>query len=140
MTSTSSTTPPAAGSPAPSTRPAGSTPPVVIAAGDVVLVRLDESVRRPMIVTAVVRAVIHERATPTVAEASHEELRVSGTIFCDPEDHSTPAIRSTGTHGDPARIHGRPDRFTPFVYGECLKPGMGIGEWIKKPANLPAGR
>jgi len=154
---TSTTTPPGAGTPAPSTRPAApdrlegtlqaSSGQItrLITLGDVVLVKLDEGVRRPMIVSVVAQLPIYDRIHATVenptAASTGKELRLSGTIFCEPEDQTLPALRSgVDRPNDPARIHGRPDRYHPIVYGEALRPGSGIGEWITRPTNLPAGR
>lgn len=97
------------------------------------LVLLDPGVRRPMIISAAGLVTIHARQTPTADQRSWEEFRVSGTIFCEPEDHNTTAVRTLGSLQDPARIHGRPDRYHPMVYGESLAPGTGIGQWIPKP-------
>lgn len=73
------------------------------------------------------------------SDAPRLEQRVSGSIFCEPDDHTTPAFRNgIGSHGDPARIHGRPERTWPVAYGEYLKEGVGIGEWQPRPTNLPA--
>lgn len=162
--STSTTTPPGAGTPAPSTEPGPTAPtaparrpgtsPIkveggqlvrvaLVTLGETVLVKLDENVRRPMIVTATAEIPIYDRVNATVenpqAAPTTVEFRASGTIFCEPEDHTTPGLRGQGERpNDPARIHGRPDRYHPIVYGEALRPGTGIGEWIKRPSNLPS--
>lgn len=115
MTPSSTTTPMAAPSGAPST--SGSR----VEIGDTVLVKLDESIRRPLIVTQV------------------KAGRVCGTLFCEPDDHTTSGIRTVGQTGtDPARIVGRPDRHATAVYAEFLSEGMGLGQWITRPTHLPA--
>ena len=68
------------------------------------------------------------------------ELRLSGTVFCEPEDHTTPAFRLTPSATDPMRFHGRPERLTPACYATGLREGTGIGEWTTRPTNLPSGR
>jgi hypothetical protein len=114
-----------------------------VALGEIVLVKLDETIRRPMIVSSVLTVPIYDRINATVenprAEPVRHELRISGTIFCEPEDHTLPGLRGTiETVHDPGRIHGRPDRYHTIVYGEALKPGPGIGEWVTRPSILPA--
>lgn len=152
--SLTSTTPTAAAPRAPSTdgRRAGTSPlegragqvrrvPSGVEVGDLVLVRIDEGIRRPLLVTAVATLDIPERSTPTVAEASSPSFRVSGTIFCEPEDHTRPAFRGWAAGGaDPARITGRPDRLLPLGYGEHLVEGVGVGQWIRRPLRLPSTR
>ena len=112
-----------------------STRPSRVQLGDCVLVKLDEHIRRPLLVSSLQQVNV---APPMQPEQL--EWRVSGTIFCDPADHSTPAVRSLGQgSSDPARITGRPDRQLPLCYGEHLKEGMGVGEWVTRPTNLPSG-
>lgn len=146
--STSTTTPPAAAGAGPSINaPAGAgrvTPPPVdkvalgVQPGDVVLVLLEPGIRRPMMVTRIGPVIIHARQTPTAAAQSHDEIRASGVLFCEPEDHNTVALRTLGQdYLDPARIHGRPDRHGPYAYAENLAPGVGIGQWITRPTRLP---
>ncbi|MGH7418838.1 MAG: hypothetical protein ACREKB_13790 [Candidatus Rokuibacteriota bacterium] len=109
--------------------------------GDLVLVLVDQGVRRPLLVTAAGMVHIHERATPTRAASGWDAFRVSGTLFCEPDDHTRPALRGWSAGGaDPARIHGRPDRLLPLAYGECLAEGSEIGQWITRPRHLPSGR
>lgn len=88
--------------------------------GDIVLVKVDEQVRRPLLVSA-----------------AHPDGSVSGSIFCEPEDHTRPAFRGWES-GDGARITGRPDRLLALGYGELLQPGSKLGQWIPRPTNLPA--
>lgn len=103
--------------------------------GDLVLVKLDEHIRRPLLVSSV-----HQINVAPPMQEARLETRISGTLFCEPEDHSTPAIRSLGQGTpDPARITGRPDRHQTGCYAEHLKEGMGLGEWVTRPTNLPAG-
>lgn len=121
--STSTTTPPAAGMAGPSTSlPAAPR----LKVGDIALVALDATVSRPLLISAVAQVQI----LPTVfAPEGPREWRVSGVLFCQPEDHSTLALRGASDRaGDPARFHGRPDRLTPYVYAECLRLGTGLGE------------
>lgn len=126
---TSTTTPTPAGTAGPSTeRPAAPRTPAVGApqAGDLVLVRLDAGTVRPMQVTSAGYVPVGALHSP------NQERRVSGVIFCEPDDHSLPAFRMLGTTGDPARIHGRPERLLPIAYGEHLKAGTGIAEWTMR--------
>jgi hypothetical protein len=82
------------------------------AIGDTVLVTLDVGTVRPLIVGAIT------------------DVRVSGLLVCEPEDHNTPALRNLTTGGvNPGRFHGRPERYNPFVYAELLTLGKGIGQW-----------
>lgn len=139
-----STTPPAAAPATPSTKMSAtpmSATPYHVEVGDTVLVKIDQEVRRPMIVSTVELIEVGLRDTPTAAaQDSRRELRVSGTIFADPLDHTAPAFRgAVDRQGDPARITGRPDRMLSQGYGEHLAPGMGIGQWIPKPARIPSG-
>jgi len=98
------------------------------------MVKLDEHIRRPLIISRVATINI---APPMQAEFF--ETRVSGTLFCEPDDHQTPAVRTLGQGSpDPARITGRPDRLLPQCYGEYLREGTGLGEWITRPTRLPA--
>jgi hypothetical protein len=118
---------------APSTRPAPRHVPIEV--GDIVLLKLDESIRRPLLVSWVGQVDV---ALPSAREP-HYEPRVSGTLFCQPDDHATPAIRTLGEGSpDPARITGRPDRLLPQCYAEYVREGMGIGEWIARPTKLPS--
>lgn len=84
--------------------------------GEIVRVTLDPDVQRPMIISAV--------------QVLGTTPRVSGTIFCEPDDYSRPALRGAMDRaGDPGRIEGRPSRTTPIAYGHRLAPGSGIGQW-----------
>lgn len=118
MSSPDSTTPPPAASAIPSTnRPR---------IGDTVLVCLLRGIYRPLMVTRACVVPIHQIGLP----GPQEEFRLSGVIFCEPEDHNTDALRGGAERPhDPARIHGRPDRLTPYAYAEALAPGDGIGQW-----------
>jgi hypothetical protein len=94
--------------------------------GDIVLLKLDEHIRRPLLVTQVGQVNI---ASPMQPEKL--EIRVSGTIFCAPDDHTSLAVRTLGQGShDPARIIGRPDRLLPLCYAEYVSEGVGIGQWI----------
>lgn len=102
--------------------------------GDIVLVRLDATILRPMLVTATATVDV----APPLAREPQLEFRINGTLFCEPEDHTTAAVRTLGQSGtDPARLIGRPDRLLPLCYGEYLKAGSEIGQWTKRPTNLP---
>lgn len=103
--------------------------------GDTVLVLLAEGVRRPLIISGLG---IREVGRPTDLHPQRE-LRVSGTLFCEPEDALQGVIRQSdlGT-SDPTRFHGRPDRQQPWVYAEHLAEGGGIGQWQPRPTGLPA--
>lgn len=105
-----------------------------IEVGDIVLLKLDEHVRRPLLVTWIGPV---DTAAPD-SHTSHFETRVSGTLFCQPDDHSTVALRTLGQISqDPARIVGRPDRLLPQCYAECVREGMEVGEWVTKQTRLP---
>lgn len=135
MASNSITTPTLGGTAAPSTKPAalGRQP----AVGDLVLVKVDESIRRPMLITACGSVLVFDRPSDA---SGRQEFRVSGTIFCEPDDHARPAFRGAlDRQGDPAAISGRPDRMLPLGYGQSLAYGTGLGQWIPKPSQLPAG-
>ncbi len=125
----STMTPPAAASATPSTKLAARAQ-----IGETVLVLLAPGVRRPLLVTGL--GVVEVGRLHEV----RREVRISGTLFCEPEDHLQTLIRagSHGVAGDPAQFHGRPDRHQPFVYAEHLKEGPGIGEWQPRPTGLPA--
>ena len=121
---TSTTIPTGERSGAPSTEPAALPKAVIarpgskVSIGDTLLVKLDENIRRPLIVTKV------------------KDGRVCGTLFCEPDDRTTPAIRTLGQgSSDPARIVGSPDRHATTVYAEHLQEGMGLGEWITRPTR-----
>ncbi len=100
-----------------------------ITVGDIVLVRLDLAVERPMIVTRIGLETIY----PRLHDVGQTELRASGVVFCEPEDHNTPAVRGlTAVQGDPARFTGRPERYNPVIYAESLAGGPGLGQWRAK--------
>jgi hypothetical protein len=82
--------------------------------GDTVRVRIDEFTRRPLLVAEV-----------------HPDGSVSGLIACVAGDYLCPAFRSWES-GDGARITGHPSKVQPFGYGELLKPGAGLGEWVTR--------
>lgn len=106
--------------------------------GEVVLVKIDDTQRRPMLVT---RAALTEIFAKTADREATQEFRLSGTIFCEPEDHTAPAFRgAVDKLNDPAKIWGRPDRMLPLGYAEYLGEGGGVGQWIPRALNLPAGR
>lgn len=99
--------------------------------GDLVLVRVDEGLRRPMIVTF---------AGSVAAGGLKREFRLSGTLFCEPDDYSRPIFRGAFDRtADPARFHGRPSRTCSVAYAEFLAEGSGMGQWITKPTNSPVG-
>jgi hypothetical protein len=108
--------------------------------GDIVLVKLGDDIRRPLLVTHTETVTIGLRDTPTTAPTpTQQEFRVSGVLCCEPEDHVLPALRGACDRaGDPARITGRPDRQMPFAYAAWLAEGTGIGQWIPRPTHLPA--
>lgn len=130
----STTTPTVVARPAPSTSFPRTPPNVRV--GDVVLVTLEAGVRRPMLVTSTQVVPLYDRFTPTPdndpTSSRHTRVgfRVSGTIFCEPDDHTRPAFRGwTAGGADPARLHGRPDRLLPLGYGELLACGDAVGQW-----------
>lgn len=94
--------------------------------GDMVLVTMGPEIRRPLLITAAGMQPIGPSSAPA------EAFRLSGTLFCEPEDHVLPAFRLLSTASDPARIHGRPDRLLPIAYGEHLAEGTGIGQWQRQ--------
>lgn len=130
---TSSTTPPAAAPAGPSTK--AETPRM----GDLVLVRLDRDLVRPMLVTSAVFVPVGVRTTPTVENPTGlpgaVERRLSGVLFCEPDDHTAQVFRTVGVAGDPARVHGRPDRQLPIAYGEYLRCGTAVGQWSWQEEN-----
>lgn len=134
--SSTSTTPTAGDTPGPSIEappPSGRLPQV----GETVLVKVDLEVVRPLLVTAVTRL---QQPLPGAAPGDRvpvrTTVRVSGTIFCDPEDHTRPAFRGTlDTVADPAHISGRPDRLLPLGYGELLLEGRAVGQWQFRPGG-----
>lgn len=114
--------------PTPVERPVRSTSPAL---GDIVLVRLDQGIRRPLVVSAVAEVELFDSELDRTA--ARREVRVSGTLHCEPEDHTTPAFRGTFDQlKDPARIFGRPDRHLPVAYGSALAEGDGIGQWRRR--------
>lgn len=106
-----------------------------IRVSDLVLVKLDTDIIRPMLVTWVGRVRV---GRPLVDQEQRTEVRVSGTIFCEPDDHLTSALRGFGAPDDPARFHGRPERYHTTIYGEQLAYGTSIGQWVPRPTLLPA--
>lgn len=135
--SPSTTTPTAEAPRAPSIR--GTLLTARVQVGDIVLVRVEEGVYRPLLVTVTGMVTVHDRATPTVEPHSREVFRISGTIFCEPDDHARPLFRGWTAGGtDPARVTGRPDRLLTLAYGEYLVEGPGVGQWMTRPTNLPA--
>lgn len=99
--------------------------------GTVVLVQIAADVARPLLITSVREIEIFERTSLTTPPTlPRRERRVSGTLFCEPDDHVLPAFRGALDHPyDPARIAGRPDRLLPLAYAEHLQPGLAIGQW-----------
>jgi hypothetical protein len=105
--------------------------------GDTVLVQIDADVRRPMILTKVGLVEIFTRPSDT---QSRTEFRVSGILFCEPDDHTCAAFRGgIDRVGDPAAISGRPDRVLPVGYGEALSYGTELGQWIPRPRSTGEG-
>jgi len=99
--------------------------------GDIVLVRVDEGQRRPMIVTF---------AGQVNTGPEKREFRLSGTVFCEPTDYAGPIFGGKFDRAqDPARFHGRPSKTCPVAYGECLAEGSGMGQWITRPTNTGSG-
>lgn len=126
MDSSTTSTPTAADMAAPSTSaaPVAGSPskaPYRVGVGDVVLVRIDVEIRRPLVVAAV-----------------HPDGSVSGALICAADDHLREVFRGWESH-DGARIVGRPQRNNPLAYGELLHAGTGLGEWLPRPAQLPSG-
>lgn len=119
---TFSTTPPAAATPTPSTRPAAHEPAAPVAVGEIVLVQMDKGVWRPMLVC-------HREEIVT---ADAVVVRLAGPIFCLPGDLTLPAFRGgldrTATK---ATILGNPG-LVPTCVGSGLEAGDGIGHWRRK--------
>lgn len=108
---------------------------IKVAPGDVVLVLIEPGIRRPLLVTTEGLRDVYDglQSTKIVAQS----YRVSGTLFCEPEDHASMIFRSQwAPNGDPGRVTGRPDRLMPNCYAECLGWGHGVGQWIPKPTKL----
>lgn len=133
--STGTTTPPAGAGAGPSTtRREG----VTVEPGDVVLVLLEPGIRRPLMIAKVGMVDVHDGMIST--KVIGQAFRVSGTLFCEPDDHTTLLFRTKWSdNGDPARVTGRPDRLMPLCYVENLGHGLGIGQWIPRPTKLPSG-
>lgn len=122
MTTSSSTTTRAdAAMEARSTKPAGAGAAQHVEVGDILLVKVDEDLRRPMLVTL------------RWADGS-----ASGTLFCEPDDYSCPVFR--GWSRADARISMAVRSTVLLGYGVKLRPGLELGEWIPKPRHLPTGR
>lgn len=102
--------------------------------GEVVLVTVDAGprIRRPLMITRVdVHTVeqIQDGAKVLVTTA-----RVSGTLFCEPDDYARNFLRGAYDRaGDPARVEGRPSKVNPVAYGYKLGPGTGVGQWEFRP-------
>ena len=112
MTPTDSTTIPIPAAPG---GPSTDQPPAV-QVGDMVLVWVDLTLVRPMIVTSL-----------------QPEKRISGTLFCEPDDHTRPVFRGAiDRRNDPARIEGRPSANYPVGYGKSLQEGTGLGNWSRR--------
>lgn len=127
MSTSASTTPTVAAPPARSTKTRR------VELGEIVLVTLEEGIQRPLLVSAAGPVRIFTRVTPGAGDEGRVEFRVSGTLFCEPDDHTRPALRGWSAGGaDPARIHGRPDRLLPIAFGESLAEGAGIGQWTRR--------
>lgn len=109
---------------------------VTVQEGDIVLVLIEPGVRRPMLVVTQGMVDVYDGQISTKVVA--QSYRVSGTLFCEPQDHASMIFRvQWGPNGDPARVTGRPDRLMPNCYAECLGWGQGIGQWIPRPTRLP---
>lgn len=88
--------------------------------GEIVLVQVDPACWRPMIVSAA-------GYLPVPWNTERLVWCVSGTIFAEPEDHNRAAFRGWGN--SISRISGRPERSTPYGYGETLVEGDEVGQW-----------
>lgn len=123
MTTPSGSTTPTAGDrlapstePVPAALPAAPLPVPVGRAGDTVLVRLDQFVWRPLLVT-------------TVAEQAGR-VCLSGMLVVEPGDYLWEAFRGGRFDG---RIHSRRiDGLVFLAYGEQLTEGDGIGQWRRR--------
>lgn len=104
---------------------------VTVEVGDVVLVLIEPGLRRPLLVVKQGMVDVHDGQISTAIIG--QSYRVSGTIFCEPEDHAALIFRMGWPGGDPARVTGRPDRLLPFCYAEALGFGQAIGQWIPRP-------
>ena len=114
MTATASSTTPTAEAPAAPSTELPAAPPITV--GDMVLVWVDLTLVRPMIVTSL-----------------QAQGRISGTLFCEPDDHTRPVFRGAiDRRNDPARIEGRPSANYPVGYGKSLQEGTGLGNWSRR--------
>jgi hypothetical protein len=90
----------------------------LIQVGAIVLVGLGFDRWRPMIVSA------------AAWDAKINAQRLFGSVFCEPEDHNTDALRGIlTTHTNPVKFTGRPDRHNPVVYAEEVPYGVAPGCW-----------
>ena len=128
---TGTTTPPGGPGAAPSTTRRPLQP---VREGDVVLVLIEPGTRRPLLVVRQGMVEVYDGQLST--KVIGESYRVSGVLFCEPEDHAAMVFRSQwAPNGDPARVTGRPDRLLPLAYAESLGHGQGLGQWIPLPAR-----
>jgi len=89
---------------------------LAVKVGDMVLVWVDLVFVCPMIVTSL-----------------QAQGRISGTLFCEPDDHSRPVFRGAiDRRNDPARIEGRPSANYPVGYGKSLQEGTSLGNWSRR--------
>jgi hypothetical protein len=102
--------------------------PALVAVGDTVLVQLGDSIIRPLLITCI------GRYTPPNGPI---EVRINGTLFCEPDDHNSPAFRRPGS-SDPSEITGRPTLQSPCCFAYMLREGRAPGEWTPRSTNLPA--
>lgn len=111
MTSNGSTTPTVADRPAPSIR--RGFPP-----GSVVMVTLDATIARPLIVTSA------RRRDPQDPES---DQLLSGPILVEPGDYLLDAFRTTAMEG--RILSRRIDGIVFWAFGERLAPGQVVGTW-----------
>lgn len=88
---------------------APSTSPPAVGLGEIVLVKLDQDLYRPMVVTGL-GAVLGE---------------LSGQIFVEPDDHTAEVFRRL----DRTIWGHRLDAWTFLAYASGLRPGFAIGQW-----------
>ena len=133
--STGTTTPQGGPGVAPSTtKLAGRREGVTVQEGDIVLVLVEPGTHRPMLVVKQGLVDVYDGQIST--KVIGQSYRVSGTLFCEPEDHASMLFRAQWVpNGDPARVTGRPDRLMPNCYAESLGWGHGIGQWIPRPTR-----
>lgn len=103
-----------------STEKAGATRPRTVRLGQTVVVRLDEDLWRPMLITS-------------GTMDGEQRLRLSGSIHCQPEDRTSVGCR--GWASGISRIVGDLGPTNLLMQGVDLLPGGGIGQWQTEEAQ-----